>query len=70
MDCGWEGPLGALRWHWGSAYVINCAALGEWIAQRRDDRATLRADSPEALRDPIVADYTARPVSRDTAPGT
>lgn len=37
------------------------------MAQRRDNRDTLRADSPADLRDLIVADYSANPVSRSVA---
>ncbi len=65
MGSDWDGPLAELRHHWGSAYMINCIVLGQWTAQRRDTYETLRADSPVALRDLIVADYTARPVPRD-----
>lgn len=57
-------PLDKLRWHWGSAYLIEYLGDYRWIAQRRDNRATLRADSPEGLRDLIIADYSARPVPR------
>jgi hypothetical protein len=57
--------LEALRWHWGSAYIIQCCGPDAWLAQRRDTRKTLRADSAEQLRDKIVADHTANPVSRD-----
>jgi hypothetical protein len=39
------------------------------VAQRRDNRETLRADNPDDLRDRIVADYNANPVSRQVAPG-
>jgi len=56
-------PLARLQFHWGEAYEIWHQGL-TWVAQRRDNRATLRADSPEALRDLIIADYTARPVPR------
>ena len=59
-------PLEKLRWNWGEAYRIDHYGL-VWLAQRRDDRATLRADSPEGLRDLIIADYTARPVPRQIA---
>ena len=59
--------LASLRWHWGSAYVISRLAPDTWIAQRRDDRQTLRADSPEILLDRIRADYAAHPVSRRIA---
>ena len=39
-----------------------------WVAQRRDDHATLRSDTPLGLRDAIIADYFARPVSRAVSP--
>jgi len=39
-----------------------------WVAQRRDTRETLRADTPLGLRDKILANYVARKVSRDVAP--
>jgi hypothetical protein len=61
----WSEPLAALRWHWGSAYIINCARLGRWTAERRDNHETLRDGTPLGLRDKIIADYAARPVSRD-----
>jgi hypothetical protein len=56
--------LDELRWHWGDAYGINYLGYGRWIAQRRDDKTMLRANSPEELREAIVADYSARPVPR------
>ena len=65
----WEGLLDALRWHWGSAYLISFFEPDNWLAQRRDNRQTLRADSPADLREKIVADYTVHPVSRQVAPG-
>ena len=65
----WEAPLDALRWHWGGAYLISFFEPDAWVAQRRDNRETLRADNPEDLRDLIVADYNANPVSRQVAPG-
>ena len=65
----WSGTeLSDLRWHWGSAYVIQHPGPDLWVAQRKDDRATLRADSAWKLRDRIVADYTARPVPRSVTP--
>jgi len=60
-------PLDELRWHWGDAYLITYLGEWRWVAQRRDDRSTLRAESPHELRELIVADYTARPVSRQIA---
>jgi hypothetical protein len=63
-----DEPLGALRWHWGDAYAICHPAPDVWIAQRRDTRETLRATTPEGLRDLIIANYAANPVSRHAAP--
>ena len=65
MSSDWSEPLAALRWHWGQAYIINCPGLGTWIAERRDTHETLRDETPLGLRDKIIADYAARPVSRD-----
>ena len=65
MNSDWDDPLGALQWHWGSAYVVSCPSVDLWIAQRRDTRETLRAETPLGLREKIIWDYTARPVSRD-----
>jgi hypothetical protein len=67
MMSDWAGPLKALRWHWGSAYSISFSEPDVWTAQRRDNRATLRADDPEGLRDLILSDYSANPVSRQVA---
>ncbi len=62
----WERPLDELRWHWGGAYLISFFEPDKWVAQRRDNRETLRADSPADLREKITADYTAHPVSRQS----
>jgi hypothetical protein len=64
MMSDWAGPLDALRWHWGDAYLISFFEPDAWVAQRKDNRETLRADTPADLRDLILADYTARPVPR------
>lgn len=69
MDGGRDDPLVELRWHWGSAYVISHPAPDMWVAQRRDTRKTLRAGTPAALRELILADYFARPVPRDSCGG-
>jgi hypothetical protein len=63
----YEGPLDELKWHWGSAYLISFSGPDNWIAQRKDNRATLRADNPVELLDLIRADYAAHPVSRRIA---
>ena len=60
-----DEPLDELQWHWGDAYLISFFETPDtWVAQRRDNRQTLRADSPMILHEKITADYTARPVSR------
>ena len=59
--------LSELRWHWGSAYLIEHPEPDVWLAERRDDRTVLRADSPGELLDRIRADYADRPVSRRIA---
>jgi hypothetical protein len=60
-----ELELGALRWHWGDAYIICRPEREVWLAERRDDHEALRATTPLGLRDLIIADYAARPVSRE-----
>ena len=62
-----EEFLSNLRWHWGEAYQISFFEPDVWIAVRRDTHDTLRADTPLALRDRIIADYSQKPVPRDTA---
>ena len=59
-----EQDLGELQFHWGSAYVIARTGPGTWLAQRRDDRAVLRAESVAELGEKIRADYAAKPVPR------
>ena len=61
---GNDRDLNDLRWHWGSAYLIHNPEPDVWIAQRRDNRDTIRAGTPGELRDRIVEDYAARPVPR------
>jgi hypothetical protein len=53
-----------LQWNWGEAYLITGAA-GHWIARRRDNGRMLIASGPEKLRELIIEDYAAQPVSRD-----
>jgi hypothetical protein len=64
VNSDWDEPLDALRWHWGEAYIINCVGPGKWLSERRDTHDTLRDETPLGLRDRIIADYAARPVSR------
>lgn len=60
----YTNDLAELRHHWGSAYLIEHPGPDVWIAQRKDSRETLRADSPGELLEKIRADYAAHPVSR------
>jgi hypothetical protein len=39
--------------YWGSAYLIEHPEPDVWIAQRKDNRETLRADGPAELLDRI-----------------
>lgn len=68
VDVDSSQGLSELRWHWGSAYSITHPEPDLWIAQRKDDHATLRAESAYELRDKILGDYLANPVSRVVAP--
>jgi hypothetical protein len=60
-----EVALESLVFHWGDAYSVTNPAPGRWVAQRRDNRETLTADSAEDLHNLILADYDAQPVARD-----
>ncbi len=62
-----EEALGALLWHWGEAYIIVHPEPDFWLAERRDTHETVRAATPEELRDRILEDYRRSPVSRDVA---
>lgn len=65
----WMVQLDRLRWDWDGAYLISYFEPDTWLAQRRDNRETLTAGTPYGLLDLIRADYAARPVSRQVAPG-
>ena len=55
--------LGDLQHHYGEAYVI--ADMGRyWLAQRRDDRVMIRAETAGELLEKIRADYARKPVPR------
>jgi hypothetical protein len=62
-----DEPLDELRHHYGSAYLISHPEPDVWLAQRRDDRTVLRAESAAELLDLIRDDYRDRPVSRRIA---
>ncbi len=64
----YDADLDELRHHWGSAYIIEHPGPDTWVAQRRDSRQTLAAQSPESLLEKIRADYSARPVGRQAPP--
>ena len=61
-------PIAELRWHWGSAYLINHPRLRTWLAERRDDHDVLHAESADELLNKIRDDYAEHPVSRDQWP--
>jgi hypothetical protein len=58
------GPcqLAVLRWHWGSAYVID-SRDGTWTARFHDDTTVLSAESANDLRTLIWDDYSNRKCS-------
>jgi hypothetical protein len=59
--------LAELRWHWGSAYLVEQLG-GRWVAQRRDSHATVSARDPGQLLGLIRDDYRRHPVPRDPRP--
>jgi hypothetical protein len=61
-----DSDLHDLRWHWGGAYAILHPRPDVWIASRRDNWETLRAESPGELRDKIHVDYFTRKVPRQS----
>jgi hypothetical protein len=67
-DFGAMTALGDLQHHWGSAYMISHLEPDIWLAQRRDDYATLRAEGPEQLLYLIRQDYARKPVPRRQRP--
>ena len=64
----YHNELEELQHHWGGAYVITHPVPDLWIAYRRDDGASLRAETAGELWDLIRADYDARPVPRGSGP--
>ena len=58
--------LNDVRLHWDEAYKITChpGEAEPCHAERLDDGTLLTADTPWALRDKIIDDYSARPVPR------
>ena len=59
-----ELTLDELRHHWAGAYDISHPRRGLWLAQRRDDRTPLTAETAQELLGKMRADYARRPVTR------
>jgi len=65
VTSAWAGwSLAELKHHWGGAYLIEVLG-GRYVAQRRDSRETISADSADGLLAAIRADYASKPVPRD-----
>jgi hypothetical protein len=63
-----DEALAQLEHHWGTAYAISHPQPGAWVAQRRDNDATITATDPDTLFAQISADYIAHPVPRGEHP--
>jgi hypothetical protein len=61
-----SADLEDLSWNWGGAYDLAVTRAG-WVAKRLDNGRALVAASAGELRELIVADYAAEPVSRECA---
>ena len=61
-----KAELEDLSWNWGRAYDLAVTRAG-WVAKRLDNGRALVAASAGDLRDLIVADHAAEPVSREGA---
>jgi len=55
--------LADLRWHW-PCYRHSHPQPDVWVAQRKDTRKTLRAETPHDLLLLIREDYARKPVPR------
>lgn len=53
-------PLAELRYHYGSAYLISHPGPDVWLAQRKDNRETLRAETAEERTGAVLT--VARPI--------
>lgn len=62
-----QRQINLLDYHWGEAYDLAVTRSG-WVAKRLDNNRALVASSPEELRELIIEDYAAEPVSRDCCP--
>jgi len=58
--------LEELSWNWGEVYDLAITRSG-WVAKRLDNGRALVAGGPDGLRELIIADYAAEPVSRQAA---
>lgn len=59
-----DDDLDDLQWHWSGAYAICHPGPDRWVAQRLDNRETLRAESAHELQEVIRQDYALMPVPR------
>jgi hypothetical protein len=55
-----ESRLESLIHSWGEVYSISRPEVGRWVAQRKDTRETLTAETAEELDAAILRDYTAK----------
>jgi hypothetical protein len=60
-----ESRLESLIRGWGECYIISRPEPDLWLAQRRDDRDTLTAETADELDVAILRDYTAKPFPLD-----
>jgi hypothetical protein len=61
-----QTALDELGWYWGEVYDLAITRSG-WVAKRLDNGRALVAGGPNELRELIIADYAAEPVSREAA---
>ncbi|HTR90360.1 MAG TPA: hypothetical protein VMI73_01310 [Trebonia sp.] len=64
-----DDALNAIRYGWGDAYDIGYdQARGYWARRRDGLGGDITADSPDAIWQAILDDYTLKPVPRDFGP--
>jgi hypothetical protein len=62
---GQSALIAAMRRDWSSAYLIDVDLWGTWWAIRRDGRKAVSGRLPVVLLVAIIADFDARPVTRE-----
>ena len=60
LDSETQTTLNALRWHWDSAYAINCDGKTWTAISVAEPEAVLTASSAMELRTAMQHDYAAR----------